>query len=89
MSKVLYNVRWADGPPTIEQICEKYGFSPDEVDNQYGVIEIDPRDHLYSILVEDAAVARVEPDWAERGNDAGLEGPFSNPMIEPFGPPKP
>jgi len=88
MAKVLYTVRWPNGAPTIEQICGKYGFSPGELDGQFGVVEIDPQDHLYSILVDDAAVARVEPGWASRGDEDGLAGPFSNPVIEPFGPPE-
>ena len=89
MPRVLYNVRWPNGPPTIDQICEKYCFSPDELDGDYGVVEIDPQDHLYSILVDDTAIARVEHEWDAAGKrDKGLKGPFSNPMIEPFGPPE-
>ena len=88
MPRVLYSVRWPNGPPTIDQICEKYDLSPDELDREYGVVEIDLQDHLYSILVDDAAIARLEPEWDTGGKDEGLTGPFSNPLIEPFGPPE-
>lgn len=86
MAKVLYNVRWTGDRPTLEAICHKFGFNIDELDQQYGVIEIDPDKCLYSILVEDSAAARVSPEW--RTEDNTLEGPFSNPRIEPFGPPE-
>ena len=88
MSKVLYNVRWPDGSPTIEDVCRKYGLASEEVDQQYGLIEIDPQDHLYCMLVEQAAVARLSQTWAQSGKPADIEGPYSNPPIEPFGPPQ-
>jgi hypothetical protein len=86
MAKVLYNVRWTGERPTLEAICQRFGFTTDELDQQYGVIEIDPDEHVYSILVEDSAVARVGAEWRTEGTP--LEGPFSNPRIEPFGPPE-
>ena len=86
MAKVMYNVRWTGEPPTLEAICQRFGFTTDELDQQYGVIEIDPDERLFSILVEQSAVARVGADWGTAENR--LEGPFSNPRIEPFGPPE-
>jgi hypothetical protein len=84
MGKMLYTVTWDEGQPTIKQICEKYGFKPEEIDQKFGVIEIDPAEHLYSILVDEAAVGRLQgrPDLEA----AGLEGPFADVRIEPFGP---
>ena len=84
MSKVMFNVHWPEGHPTVGQICQKYGLSPQDLDDQFGVIEVDPAEHVYTILVDESAAARLEPDRADRG----LEGPFSNPKIEPFGPPE-
>ena len=85
MSKVMFNVRWPEGHPTAEQVCQKYGLSPEDVDDQFGVIEVDPAEHVYTILVDEAAAARLDPDRA----NGRLEGPFSNPKIEPCGPPEP
>jgi hypothetical protein len=50
-----------------------------EVDAGFGVVNISPSEHLYTILVDEAAAARVQ------GADA-VEGVYGNPRIEPFGP---
>jgi len=76
MSKMLYSVNWKGEKPSLEQIAKKYGFQTDDIDRDFGVIEIDPQDNLYSILVEESAV--VPKDAKD------IEGPFSNPRIEPF-----
>lgn len=87
MAKVLFSLTWPEGEPTPEAVCERYGFRPDELDEQFGVVEIDPEDNLYSVLVDAEAARRVAPrGWKD---EDGLEGPFSNPRIEPFGPPEP
>lgn len=88
MSKVLYNLRWEGTSPSVEDICRKFGFTPEEIDRDYGVIEIDPADHLYCLMVDQSAVERLDRDWANQSEPSGLEGPFSNPRIEPFGPPQ-
>ncbi len=85
MAKLLFNVNWEEGKPSIEQICKKYGFKPDELDAEFGVIEIDPEDNLYSILVDQEAAQRVREQLGIDTPD--LEGPFSNARIAPFGPP--
>ena len=56
------------------------GLTPEEVDPGFGVVNISPAEHLYTILVEEAAAARV-------GDADQVEGVFSNPRIEPYGPP--
>ncbi len=76
MSKMLYSVNWKGEKPSLEQVAKKYGFKTDDIDQDFGVVEIDPQDNLYSILVEEDAVA---PKAAK-----DIKGPFSNPRIEPF-----
>jgi len=85
MAKLLFSITWEQGEPSVEQICEKYGFKPEELDLQFGIIEIDPQDNLYSILVDQDAAERVREQLGE--NIPDMEGPFSNARIEPFGPP--
>ncbi len=86
MNKVFYNLTWKNGPPTLQEVCEKYGLRLDEVDAEFGVIAIDPEADLYTILVDETASWRI---GGQGGSDAeGWQGPFSNPRIEPFGPPK-
>jgi hypothetical protein len=83
MSKLLFNVKWAGSKPSIEEIRQKYGFAPDDIDLDYGVIEIDPQDNLYTILVEEAALERISDEYNTKTDRE--EGFFSNPRIEPFG----
>jgi len=83
MAKVMFSLIWEQGEPTIEEICERYGFRSDEIDDRFGVIEIDPQDHLYTILVDSDAAQRVR---GERETHPP-EGPYANPPIQPFGPP--
>jgi hypothetical protein len=80
MPKVMLSFR-DDTAPSLEQIKQRLGLSDEEIDLQFGLIEIDPDAHEYTILVEDSAAARItgRPEW--KG------GAFSNPKIAPFGPP--
>lgn len=84
MAKVMVTIQALEGPPTIAELCERYDLREDDFDPRFGVVEIDPADHLYTVLVEDHAAAKIEPtdDW-------DVSGPYSNPRIAPFGPPEP
>jgi hypothetical protein len=77
MSKMLYSVNWEGEKPSLEQVAKKYGFKTNDIDQEFGVVEIDPQDNLYSILVEENAVVLKDAK--------NIKGPFSNPRIEPFG----
>lgn len=83
MPKVMLTIRAPQGVPTVQEIVERYGLQPDEIDEQFGVIAIDPDDHAYTILIEPSAAQKIQPDekWA-------ISGPFSNPKIEPLWPPQ-
>jgi hypothetical protein len=69
--------------PTLEQVKRRLSLRDDELDETFGVVEIDPDTHDHAIRVDEAAAARVtsQPGWSG-------EGPFSDPKIAPFGPPK-
>lgn len=77
MSKMLYSINWSGKKPTLEQVAKKFGFEKKDIDEEFGVVEIDPQDNLYSILVEETAIAPKD--------EKNIKGPFSNPKIEPFG----
>lgn len=76
MSKLLYNINWSGEKPTLEQVAEKFGFDKNDLDEDFGVVEIDPQDDLYSIMVEESAIGQKDTE--------NIKGPFSNPRIEPF-----
>lgn len=78
--KVMVTIHAPEGVPTLQGVMRQYGLSPQEIDSQYGVIEIDPTDHAYSVLIDAHAAARIQPGFRK-----GTEGPFSNPKIGHFG----
>lgn len=66
---------------TLPRVIAKYGLAPHDVDAAFGVVELDASRRLYAILVEDEVATKLE------GRD-DVQGAFSNPRIETFGPPK-
>lgn len=83
MAKVLMTIKPGNESPSLQQVIQKYGLEPHEIDDSFGVVPIDPQANLYSILVEDSAASKIHSseDWS-------ASGPFSNPIIETFGPPR-
>jgi hypothetical protein len=66
---------------SVEQVRRRLGLEPGQLDADFGVVEVDPAQHKYAVLVDGQVAARL------RGS-RGVEGPFSNPRIDPFGPPQ-
>lgn len=84
---MLYSIEWEGAPPSLEEVRERFGLEQGEVDEGFGAVAIDPDASLYAILVEDSAVERLRGERADEA--AAIEGPYANPLIEPFGPPEP
>ncbi len=82
--KMFFNLTWTEGTPTLEEVRQTLHLEPGELDERFGVVAIDPEDHLYTVLVDADAAQRL---GLSAGNPE-VEGPFSNPRIEPFGPPR-
>ena len=81
MAKVMVTLRLDPEQASLDQVRELLGLAAEEVDPGFGVVNISPAEHLYTILVEDSAATRV-------GDAPQVQGVFSNPRIEPFGPPE-
>jgi hypothetical protein len=81
MAKVMVTLRLEPEQASLPEVRRLLGLAPEEVDPAFGVVNISPAEHLYTILVEEAAAARV-------GDADQVEGVFSNPRIEPYGPPE-
>ena len=81
MAKVMVTLRLDPAQASLAEVRRLLGLTPEEVDPSFGVVNISPAEHLYTILVDEAAAARV-------GDADQVEGVFSNPRIEPYGPPE-
>ncbi|GGO23117.1 hypothetical protein GCM10010116_46660 [Microbispora rosea subsp. aerata] len=79
MADVLITVR-LPAPATLEAAMRRLGLAEDEVDAAYGLVPVDPARDLY--------VLRVTEDAGRRVGGGADGGPFSDPPIEPYGPPR-
>jgi hypothetical protein len=60
----------------LDEVRRLLGLGGHELDTNFGVVNISPKDHLYTIL--------VDPEAAERIRGAPpVRGVFANPRIEP------
>jgi hypothetical protein len=78
MNKVMVTLRLPT-PLSLDQIQEKFGLTGGEIDKDFGVVEIDPREHLYTVLVGPTAASKLG-----RGSGLDYSGPYSNPKIATF-----
>jgi hypothetical protein len=81
MPKQMLTLTLPPEEATLSQVRRRLNLSADEIDSEFGVVLIDPKRNLYTILVEEEAVHKVS-------GRPEVKGPFSNPRIEPFGPPR-
>ena len=79
MARMMVTLRLDPAQATLPAVMGILGLAADEVDPGFGVVPIDPAAHLYTILVDEAAAARV-------ADAPQVEGVFGNPRVEPFGP---
>lgn len=80
MSKVMLTLKLDPEQASLAQVRESLGIGPEEIDDDFGVIVVQPEQNLYAVLVDQGTADRVR-------DTEGVEGPFSNPTIRPFGPP--
>ncbi|MEV6836561.1 hypothetical protein AB0N17_18940 [Streptomyces sp. NPDC051133] len=66
---------------TLDDALRRYGLTPAEADEAYGLVSVDPAQGLYALLVTEEAAARIT-------GSPGVSGPYANPSIEPYGPPR-
>ena len=81
MPRVMVTLRLDPEQASLPEVRRLLGLATDEVDPTFGVVNISPAEHLYTILVDEAAAGRIA------GHEL-VEGVYSNPRVEPFGPPE-
>jgi len=87
MGKLMFQFEHPEGAPELEEVLTTYGLSREEVDEDFGIIPVDRERSIYTILVDEDAAERLRS--SEESSQGGVTGIFSNPRIEPFGPPEP
>jgi hypothetical protein len=81
MPRVMVTLRLPPEQATLAEVRRLLDLAPEEVDAAFGVVNISPAEHLYTILVDEPAAARI-------AGAPPVEGVYGNPRIEPFGPPE-
>ena len=79
--EVLVTVTLPEGA-TLQDALRRYELAPEQVDEGYGLVSVDPAQGLYAMLVSEDAAERIT-------GSPSAKGPYANPKIEPFGPPQP
>ena len=87
METVMLQFKHQGSVPSVDEVRRLFGLEADEINTQFGVIATDPTEGVYTVLVATKASKRVETVLDSRPRDPA-EGVFSNPRIEPFGPPE-
>jgi hypothetical protein len=80
---VMMPVHKSDGAPSLAEAASELGISVADIDQQFGVVAINPAQGLYAVQVKESSVGS-----ADRGGEP-YRGPYSNPKIAPFGPLQP
>jgi len=78
----LYTIEWSAGKPSLNDAANLLHLPLRALDANFGVVLIDPSRHLYTVrsLADDSKVSTA--------GTPGVAGPFSDPQIEGFGPPR-
>lgn len=78
---VLMTVECVGSSPRLEDAALALGVPVSALDPGFGIVQIDPSKNLCAVQVIASAIPKTR--------DAGsFKGPFANPRIDTFGPPK-
>jgi hypothetical protein len=80
MEKRMYTVKLPESEATLAGAAKRLGVEPAELDPDFGVVLVSPTDHVYTVLLSEGATPVADGQ--------STAGPYSNPAIGAFGPPK-
>lgn len=76
MAKVMVTLQLEPERASLDEVRRLLGLAEHELDADFGVVNISPKEHLYTVL--------ADPDAAERIRGAEpVKGVYANPRIEP------
>jgi hypothetical protein len=78
----LMTVTGTAGPPSLAEAAAQLGVSVEDLNAGFGVVPVDPAHGLFTVEVD---ADRIQESFDKKGT---FRGPFSNPRIGHFGPPK-
>lgn len=81
----MINLRGLPPNATLEDAAKWLHVEVGDLDETFGVINVDPADGVHTVLIEESALQKLPGGAASQGDS--VDGPFSNPLIQPFGPP--
>jgi hypothetical protein len=82
---VMLTVKLPSDQATLAEARRRLGLAEDEIDEEFGLVPLDPAQGLHAVVVSAEAGARAS---AAAGDTGEVGGPYANPRIEPFGPPQ-
>lgn len=83
MGKTMLTIKLDPDQASVDAVRKRFDLKPEEIDDRFGVVGVDPSKHVYAVLVDEQAATAI----ADR--DPDVSGPFADAKIEPFGPPQP
>lgn len=81
---VMLTVKLPAEVATLAEAQRRLGLADSEVDEDFGLVLLDPAEGMYAVVVSADAGSRA----AAAGGAGEAGGPYANPPIEPFGPPE-
>jgi hypothetical protein len=79
MAGVMYTIALSGRSPTLSDAANVLNVPEACLDKRFGVVLIDPKKRLYTVLING-------PDQPAPSANPAIEGPFSNPGIGHYGP---
>lgn len=80
MAEVMMTITWKGPKPSLASVAQRLQVPTTALSEKFGVVLIDPQHSKYTVLLDEAYAHQM------RGPD--IEGPFSNPGIAHYGPPR-
>jgi len=81
MAMMMLTIELEPSEASLRAVRRKLQLEDYQIDANFGVVRLSPDGNQYAIMVDEDVVSRVT-------RKKGVKGPFANPRIEPFGPPK-